>query len=127
MATEVVAALIRQNDKFLICQRPAHQSHSLQWEFVGGKIEPGETPEQALVRECQEELAITVRVGSLFMEVTHTYPDKTIHLRLYNAEILAGTPQRIEPADIRWVTPAEALSYPFCEADTAILERLQQP
>lgn len=126
MATEVVAALIRENGKILITQRPARQSHSLEWEFVGGKIEPGETPEQALARECREELAIDVQVGPLYMEVTHDYPDKTIHLRLYEAAIVAGEPQKIEPADLRWVAPNELGGFRFCAADAVILERLQR-
>lgn len=78
--TEVVAALIREGGKFMICRRPAHKARGLLWEFVGGKVEPGETKEQALVRECREELAVTVAVGSVFTEVTHVYPDLTIHL-----------------------------------------------
>ena len=126
MATEVVAALIRREGRILICQRPPRQSHPLKWEFVGGKIEPGETPEQALARECREELNIEVQVGGLFMEVTHDYPDKTVHLRLYEAAIVSGEPQKIEPSDLRWVTPAELGDFPFCEADVVILERLQQ-
>ena len=70
---EVVAALIWENDKFMICQRPAHKARGLLWEFVGGKVEPGETKEQALIRECREELNITLSVGDVFMEVTHEY------------------------------------------------------
>ena len=73
--TEVVAALIWDQDKFMICQRPANKTRGLLWEFVGGKVEPGETKEQALIRECQEELAITLDVGEVFMDVVHEYPD----------------------------------------------------
>ena len=69
--TEVVAALIWNNDRFLICQRPKHKSCGLLWEFVGGKVEQGETKEQALIRECKEELDITLSVGEIFMETTH--------------------------------------------------------
>ena len=71
MFTEVVAALIWQGERFMICQRPPHKSCGLLWEFVGGKVEAGETKEQALVRECQEELGIVPLVGDVFMEVTH--------------------------------------------------------
>ena len=77
MTTQVVAALIWRDGKFLICQRPAHKARGLLWEFVGGKVEPGETKQQALVRECREELGIETAVGDVFMEVTHTYPDIT--------------------------------------------------
>ena len=88
--TEVVAALIWQGDKFMICQRPEHKARGLLWEFAGGKVEPGETKEQALIRECQEELAITLSVGDVFMDVIHEYPDITVHLTLFNATIAEG-------------------------------------
>ena len=92
MITEVVAALIWKGEKFMICQRPAHKARGLLWEFVGGKVEPGETKEQALIRECQEELAVTISVGNVFMDVTHEYPDLTVHLTLLNATIDEGEP-----------------------------------
>ena len=90
MAVEVVAALIWDQDKFMICQRPAHKARGLLWEFVGGKVEPGETKEQALIREYQEELAVTLDVGEVFMDVTHEYPDLTVHLTLFHAAIREG-------------------------------------
>jgi 8-oxo-dGTP diphosphatase len=105
--TEVVAALIWDKDKFMICQRPANKARGMLWEFVGGKVEPGETKEQALIRECREELAITLSVGDVFMEVDHIYPDLTIHLTLFNAAIASGTPQKLEHNDIRWITVDE--------------------
>ena len=123
--TEVVAALIWNEDKFLICQRPAHKARGLLWEFVGGKVESGETKEQALVRECQEELAVTLSVGDVFMEVDHQYPDLNVHLTLFNAVIHEGTPQMLEHNDIRWITPEEIPQYDFCPADEEILRRLQ--
>ena len=89
---EVVAALIREGGRFMICQRPAHKARGLLWEFVGGKVEPGETKERALVRECREELGITVAVGDVFTEVTHVYPDLTVHLTLFDARIAEGKP-----------------------------------
>ncbi len=122
--TEVVAALIWDNHHFMICQRPAHKARGLLWEFVGGKVEPGETREQALIRECQEELAVTVSVGDVFMEVTHEYPDLTIHLSLFHASIAEGTPQRLEHVAIRWITADEIPNYDFCPADQVILEQL---
>ena len=99
--TEVVAALIWDGDRFLICQRPAHKARGLLWEFVGGKIEPGETKQQALVRECREELCIETAVGDVFMEVTHTYPDITVHLTLFHVSIIQGEPQKLEHEDMR--------------------------
>ena len=124
--TEVVAALIWEQGRFLICQRPPHKARGLLWEFVGGKVEPGETRAQALVRECREELAVMVTVGDIFMEVTHTYPDMTVHLTLFHASIAAGTPQMLEHHDMKWITAAEIPQYEFCPADRVILDRLMQ-
>ena len=123
---EVVAALIWRNGKFLICQRPANKKRALLWEFVGGKVELGETQEQAIVRECQEELAITVRVNEVFCEVTHVYPDVTVHLTLFNAEIANGEPCMLEHNDMAWITPAEIDNYTFCPADVDILKKLKK-
>lgn len=124
--TNVVAALIWDNDRFLACQRPAHKSRGLLWEFVGGKVEPGETWEEALIRECREELSVTVKPLDIFMEVTHEYPDLTVHLILYNAIITEGTIQLLEHNDARWITPAEIPQYAFCPADTEILEQIMR-
>ena len=121
---EVVAALIWQGDRFMICQRPAHKARGLLWEFVGGKVEPGETKEAALIRECREELAVTLSVGDVFMDVTHEYPDLTVHLTLFNATIAAGIPQKLEHNDIRWITPAEIPNFDFCPADEEILVKI---
>lgn len=123
--TEVVAALIWDGDKFLICQRPAHKARGLLWEFVGGKVEPGETKKQALIRECREELAVTLSVGEVFMEVDHEYPDLNVHLTLFNATIGEGTPRMLEHNDIRWITVGEIPQYEFCPADKAILKKLR--
>lgn len=123
---EVVAALIWKNHKFMICQRPANKARPLLWEFVGGKVEPSETKEQALIRECQEELAITLSVGDVFTEVVHEYPDITIRLTLFNATIADGIPQKLEHNDIRWITVDEIDQYSFCPADTEILLQLKQ-
>ena len=119
------AGLIWDRDKFLICQRPAHKTRGLLWEFVGGKVEPGETKEQALIREWQEELAVTLSVGEAFMEVDHEYSDLNVHLTLLNAIIREGIPQMLEHSDIRWITVDEIPKYEFCPADKIILRRLQ--
>ena len=124
MMTEVVAALIWEGERFLICQRPAHKARGLLWEFVGGKVEPGETPEQALARECREELDVTVSVGEPFMDVVHAYPDLTVHLTLFHAALAGGVPKLLEHNDLRWITPAEIPGYAFCPADQPILQRL---
>lgn len=124
--TEVVAALIWQGERFMICQRPAHKARGMMWEFVGGKVEPGESKEQALVRECREELAVEVAVGDIFLEVTHTYPDITVHLTLFHASIVQGGPQKLEHNDIRYITVDEIPQYEFCPADEVILQKLWQ-
>ena len=123
--TEVVAALIWDNDKFMICQRPANKARALLWEFVGGKVELGETKENALVRECKEELDILLSVGDVFMDVVHEYPDLTVHLTLFNATIVEGEPQKLEHNDIKWITSNEISNYEFCPADEEILKSLQ--
>lgn len=122
--TEVVAALLWDGDKFMICQRPAHKARGLLWEFVGGKVEPGETKEAALIRECREELGIIIAVKGVFMDVIHTYPDLTVHLTLFHGKITEGEPQLLEHHDLKWITPAEIPSYEFCPADREILQRL---
>lgn len=126
MMIEVAAALIWDNDKFMICQRPEHKARGLLWEFVGGKVEPGETKEQALIRECQEELAVTVSVGDVFMDVVHEYPDLTVHLTLFNANIIEGVAQKLEHNDIKWITPSEIPNYDFCPADEEILKKITE-
>ena len=121
---EVVAALIRRQGKFLICRRPAHKARGLLWEFVGGKVEEGESKEQALKRECKEELNIEIAVGEQFAQVTHEYADTTVHLTLFNAVITGGEPQMIEHSAIMWISPEEIPKYSFCPADKAFLDLL---
>ena len=123
---QVVAALIWDKDRFLDCQRPAQKARGLLWEFVGGKGEPGETKEQALIRECREELVGGSSVGPVFMELVHVYPDLTVNLTLFHASISAGTPRMREHNDIRWITVEEIDQYSFCPADEEILVRLKQ-
>lgn len=123
---EVVAALIWKGDRFLICQRPANKARPLLWEYVGGKVEPGETKEEALARECKEELDITVSVGTVFLDVYHEYPDISIHLTLFNATIADGEIKLLEHNDYRWITPAEITDYDFCPADKEINEIIRR-
>ena len=124
--TEVVAALIWEGDRFLIGQRPEHKDRGLLWEFVGGKTEPGESKEQALIRECREELDVEIQVGDVFLEVTHEYTDVTVHLTLFHASIVRGIPQKLEHQDLRWITPQEIENYAFCPADQVILDKLRR-
>lgn len=123
--TEVVAALIWDENKFLICQRPANKARALLWEFVGGKVEPSETKEQALIRECKEELDITLSVGDIFMDVTHEYSDITVHLTLFHAKIIGGTPTLLEHNDLKWIAVPEIDKFNFCPADVEVLRRLK--
>ena len=124
--TEVVAALIWDGNRFMICQRPAHKARGLLWEFVGGKTEEGEDSEEALKRECREELDITVEVDDVFMDVVHQYPDLLVNLILYNCKIASGTPKLLEHNDLRWITVDEIDQYEFCPADIEILEELKR-
>jgi 8-oxo-dGTP diphosphatase len=123
---DVVAALIWEKDKFLICQRPANKTRGLLWEFVGGKAEAGETLQQALMRECAEELAITVDVGKEFMQVVHEYPDILIRLTLFHCTIAQGQPQALEHNDLAWIHPSQVDNYEFCPADTEILAEIKR-
>ena len=123
---EVVAALIWRDNKFLICQRPAHKARGLLWEFVGGKVEQGETKEQALIRECREEFDILLSVVEVFMDVVHEYPDLTVHLTFFNATIAKGELQKLEHNDIQWITPIEIPNYEFCPADEEILDKITE-
>ncbi len=124
--TQVVAALIRQNNRFLICRRPAHKTRGLLWEFVGGKVETGETKQQALMRECMEELAVKVRVDDVYMQLVHEYPDMTVELTLFNAAIVEGEPQLLEHSEIRYISVDEIDRFDFCPADVEILAKLKK-
>ena len=124
--TDVAAALIWDGDRFMICQRPAHKARGLLWEFVGGKVEPGETKEQALIRECREELDVDIETGPVYMELVHEYPDLTVRLTLFNASIREGTPRLIEHNDMRWITAGEIGNYEFCPADEEILKKIME-
>ena len=123
--TEVVAALIYDGDRFMICQRPENKTRGLLWEFVGGKVEEGETKEAALVRECEEEIDVLIETGEKFCEVVHTYPDITVRLTVFEARIASGEVRMKEHNDIRWITPDEIGNYEFCPADRDILKKIK--
>ena len=123
---EVVAALVWRDENFMICQRPSHKARGLLREFVGGKVELGETKEQALIREYQEELAGRTSVDDIFMDVIHKYPDLTVHLTLFNATLFDSAPQRLEHNDIKWITTSEISNYEFCSADEEILKKITE-
>lgn len=123
---EVVAALIWNGEKFMICQRPANKKRGLLWEFVGGKVEKGESKEQALIRECKEELDIEIAVDSEFISTKHTYLDITINLTVFNSRIVSGRPILLEHNDLKWITKNEIPKYNFCPADEVILEKIKK-
>ena len=120
----VVAALVWDGDKFMICQRPAHKARGLLWEFVGGKVEQGESKADALVRECKEELDIIVEPKDVYMELIHEYPDIIVRLTLYSAVIKEGVPKMLEHNDIKWITASEIPQFDFCPADEEILRKI---
>ena len=124
--TDVVAALIWEGDRFLACQRPAHKARGLLWEFVGGKVEPGESREEALIRECREELDITIAPRDVFLTVIHEYPDLTVRLTLFNTSIVSGDPKLLEHTDLRWITVQEIDSLEVCPADEEILKKMKE-
>jgi len=125
---EVVAGIIWDRDdaerKILVCKRPIGKARGGLWEFAGGKLEEGETCQAALVRECREELGITVAPGRLYMELEHEYQDLTVHLSVFEACIIEGDPTLLEHDELRWITPLEFSELPFCPADESILQKL---
>ena len=120
----VAAALIRKDDKFLICRRPNNKARGLLWEFVGGKTEPGETKEAALIRECKEELTIDIKTNGVFMHLVHEYPDTTVDLTVFNAEITGGEITLTEHSEYKWISPCEIPNHIFCPADREILKKI---
>ncbi|GEM_PF-258087 len=123
---EVVAAFIKDGDRFMICRRPEGKARAGLWEFVGGKAEAGETLEQALERECREEIGVSVRVGNVFTETLYDYPDISVHLTIFYATIESGTPRSMENNAIAWIEPSEIPNYSFCPADIPIMKRIME-
>lgn len=122
----VTAAVIQENGKILICQRGAGGNCAFLWEFPGGKLEPCESKEECLIRECEEELGIRITVGSVFAETTYQYPDRKIAFTFFNAQIVAGEIVPKVHHQVRWVTSAELSKYEFCPADIEIIEMLNR-
>lgn len=119
---EVVGAIIRDGDRYLVGQRAANKSQGGLWEFMGGKIELGETPEQALARECREELALEIEDEHIIDSVVHEYPEKTIRLTLISCSPKSGSiPRALEHQQIRWVTRAEMDTMDFAPADRELI------
>jgi len=122
---EVVAALLWKEGRFLICQRPIGKARAGQWEIVGGKEEEGESLEEALVRECREEIGVTVVVDEPYMAVEYDYPDIPVHLTLFQAHLAEGEPRSMEQNPLAWITPEELSNYSFCPADIPIVARMK--
>ena len=121
----VAAAIIRRKQKLLITQRRSDSHLGGLWEFPGGKVEEGESLEQALVREIAEEIGVTIRVGREFFQVEHHYPTRSVRLHFFECTIAAGEPQVIEVAAMRWVGTEELDDFKFPEADRELIERLR--
>ena len=122
---QVVAAIIEREGRILICRRTARQSHALKWEFPGGKVEPGESPEQALRRELEEELALLAVSGSEITRYEYTYPGKApILLIFFRVAGYEGEPVNRIFEEIRWEAPKHLQSFDFVEGDTRFLKEL---
>ncbi len=120
--TEIAVTVVLQADKVLIGPRPAGATLEGFWEFPGGKVQPGETPSQTAVRECQEETGLAVRVGRLLTETEHAYPHGRVRLWFFEAEPIR--PEQTPRAPFRWVRLAELVEYRFPEANRTVLAQL---
>lgn len=120
---EVTAAVIHKDGKFLICQRPNGKDLAQLWEFPGGKIKPNETAEESIIRECQEELGVTINNLIKFDEITYEYPNFTVHIIFFTAEIAYGELIQKEHDRTAWITQQDIGQFEFCPADVEILKR----
>ncbi len=122
---EVSAALIFRDGKLLITQRHAKAHLGGLWEFPGGKRESGETFEQCLVREIHEELGVKISVGELFEEISHDYPEKSVHLKFFRCELISGQPKPLDCAAVKWIEKSELTEFEFPAADACLLHKLR--
>jgi 8-oxo-dGTP diphosphatase len=123
---QVTAALIRKDEKLLICQRGADGELPLLWEFPGGKLEAGETLEECLIRECKEELDVDIRITGIYAKTEYQYPKRTVALAFYSADIVQGEIKPIVHNDVKWVLPDELKDFEFCPADVEIVKELSK-
>ena len=125
-AIDVVGAVIRDGDRVLLARRPEGKDQAGLWEFPGGKIEPGETPEEALARECREELALEIENPTILRSVLHRYPEKTIRLLLVACSVRPGSvPVPQEHQQVMWVSLAQLPAMDLCPADRELLPALR--
>ena len=125
-ALSIAAALIQRDGKYLIGQRPEHKPQGGYWEFAGGKLKPGETQRQALVRECREELDVLVQPNKLVLTTEYQYPDRRVTLYFWDTVLVKGTPRALAHQKLAWAAPEELEQYSFCPANEEILTVLQQ-
>jgi mutator protein MutT len=125
LVIEVSAALIFRGGKLLITQRHAKAHLGGRWEFPGGKREAGESFEQCLVREIREELGVEIAVGELFEEISHAYPEKSVHLKFFLCKLITGEPQPLDCAAVKWIDKAGLEAHEFPAADALLLEKLK--
>jgi len=123
---KVTAAILVHNSKILVAQKGPHDKRANKWEFPGGKIDPGETPEEGLAREMQEEFCIQVNVGALFAESLFTYPEGQILVMAYFCSWVSGDLTPTEHADFKWVSASELLCFDFVPSDAPIAEQLSR-
>jgi 8-oxo-dGTP diphosphatase len=123
---DVAAGLVFHQGRLLIAQRRRQDHLGGLWEFPGGKVEPGESFEQCLTRELREELGIEVAAGELIDEVTHSYPEKSVHLKFFKCSLLSGTAKALHCQDVAWITMEELPSFEFPAADAKLLKRLER-
>lgn len=125
-AIPVVAGILVRNGQIMISRRPAGAHLGMQWEFPGGKIETGETPEAALKRELREETGAEAKAIRIYDAKLWAYPEKTVLLLFYVAHLLSGEPQPLEGQTLAWVKPSELSGYAFAPADEGVARRLME-
>lgn len=120
----VVAGLIVRDGYLLAARRPGGKHMAGRWEFPGGKLDRGESPEQALFRELREELDVSVTVGRIYHAQAHSYPEKDVLILFYPCRLLEGEPRAVEEAEVRWIKPEQIGDFDWAEADRPVAERL---